>query len=176
MSETPGRWTGIFDFVTMITVVIGLTFGAFELRELRAAQQSQAVLQLFQTIQTPEYVEGVGLVLSLPPDLTAEELREELIDDDGLLMQQVRLTFEGLGVMVYREDVSIEWVDEFFRLAATTSWDKFEVLTIEERERSDYPAMMEWHQWLVERLRERADERGPTPAYEAYRDWAPSSR
>ena len=89
-------------------------------------------------------------------------------------MQQIRLTFEGLGVMVYRRDVPIEWVDELFRLMVTTSWDKFEPLTMEERKRLNYPGEFEWHQWLAERLVELHDGEEPVPAYEAYQDWTPT--
>ena len=176
MTDRAGRWGSVFDFVTMAAVLVGLTFGAVELRQLRAAQEAQVVLALFQTIQTPEYVHGSQLILALPENLSPDELRERLQGEDGRLMLHVRLTLEGLGMMVYREDVDIEWVDELFRLITLTTWDRFEALTLEEREVRDYPAMMEWHQWLAERLRERAGGESPTPAYEAYPDWKPSSR
>lgn len=170
----PGRrkgWSWLFDLVTMIAVLVGLTFGAIELRQLRTAQEAQAILQLYQTVQTPEYVLGSDLILQLPEGLSPEQLRERLQGDDGELMQQVRLTFEGLGVMVYRRDVSIEWVDELFRLMILTSWEKFEPLTLEDRRITGYSGLMEWHQWLAERLQERNAGENPRPAYEAYRDW-----
>jgi hypothetical protein len=164
----------LFDIVTMVAVLVGLTFGAIELRQLRTAQEAQAILELYQTVQTPEYVEGAGAILELPNGLSPDELREKLESEDGGLMAQVRLTFEGLGVMVYRRDVPIEWVDEMFRLLILTSWDKFEPLTLEERRLTGYSGYMEWHQWLAERLRERNAGQDPQPAYEAYRDWTES--
>jgi len=174
--DKPRIWSWLFDLITMVAVLVGLTFGAIELRQLRAAQESQAVLELYQTIQTPEYVRGGDLILALPDDLSPSELREYLSGEDGNLMQQVRLTFEGLGVMVYRRDVPIEWVDEMFRLVIITSWDKFEPLTLEDRQRLDYPGEFEWHQWLAERLRDLHQGEQPVPAYEAYRDWTPLGR
>ena len=157
----------------MLAVLAGLTFGAVELRQLRDAQEAQAVLELFQTIQTDTYIRGSTLIIALPDTASAEELRALDGTEEGDLMLQVRLTFEGLGVMVYRRDVDIEWVDEMFRFMILLSWDKFEKLTLEERELRDYPAQMEWHQWLAERLRERGGGDAPTPAYEAYRNWTP---
>lgn len=171
MAERSGRWAWVFDAITMVTVLVGLTFGAFELRELRSAQESQALLQLYQTVQTPEYVEGAQLIWDLPDDLTADELFALEATPEGLLMQRVTITFEALGLMVYRGDVSLEWVDELFRQMAIMSWEKFEAYTLQSREDAGYDGIMEWHQWLVERLRERADGEDPAPAYEAYRDW-----
>ena len=171
MSDRPRRWAWVFDFVTMLAVVVGLSFGAMELRQLGDAQEGQAVLELYRTIQTSDYIRGSSLIIALPETPSPEELRALDGTEEGDLMLQVRLTFEGLGFLVYRRDVDIEWIDELFRFMILTSWDKFEALTIEERELRDYPAQMEWHQWLTERLRERAGGASPTPAYEAYRDW-----
>jgi hypothetical protein len=163
----------VFDFVTMLAVIVGITFGAMELGQLGEAQEGQAVLELYQTIQTSEYIRGSSLIIGLPETPSPEELRAFDGTEAGNLMLQVRLTFEGLGFLVHRGDVDIEWIDELFRYMILTSWDKFEALTIEERELRDYPAQMEWHQWLVERLLARAGGASPMPAYEAYRDWTP---
>ncbi len=173
MSDRPRRLAWLFDFVTMVAVIVGLTFGGIELRELRASQEAAAVVELFQTIQTPEYIAGGNLIIALPDNLTPDELEDLLAADGGALMWQVRMTFEGLGVMVYRGDVNIEWVDEMFRFMILTSWEKFEPLTLQVREELGYGNFMEWHQWLAERLQDRADGSEPIPAYEAYRDWVP---
>ena len=171
MPDGGRRWSWLFDFVTMVAVLVGLTFGAIELRQLRTAQEAQAVLELFRTVQTPEYVRGSQLILALPEGLTPDELRQVEQSEDGQLMQQVQLTFESLGVMVYRRDVPIEWVDEMFRLMILTTWRKFEPLTLHERESTGYDGIMEWHQWLTERIEQRSDGEDPLPAYEAYQDW-----
>jgi hypothetical protein len=171
MRDGDKKWSWLFDFVTMVAVLVGLTFGAIELRQLRTAQEAQAILELYRTVQTPEYVRGTQLILALPEGLTPADLREIKHSEDGQIMQQVQLTFEGLGVMVYRRDVPIEWVDEMFRLMILTTWRKFEPLTLEERETTGYGGLMEWHQWLAERIEERSGGEDPRPAYDAYRDW-----
>ena len=176
MPDRGKRWSWLFDFVTMIAVLVGLTFGAIELRQLRTAQEAQSILELYRTVQTPEYIRGARLILALPEGLSPDELREIAQSEDGQLMWQVRLTLEALGVMVYRRDVPIEWVDELFRLITLTSWRKFESLTLEEREITGYSGVMEWHQWLAERLEERSGGEDPRPAYDAYRDWTEDGR
>lgn len=171
MTTRARRWSWIFDFVTMVAVLVGLTFGALELRQFREAQESQALVELFRAIQTPEYSRGVRLVRAVPDGLSAEELRGILDGPDGADILHLRLTFEGLGVMVYRRDVSIEWVDEMFHRVILLTWDKFEPLTLAER--AEYPSGWEWNQWLAERLRERSGDWDAVPAYEAYRGWKP---
>ena len=46
----------VFDLLTLIAVVIGLTFAGIELRQVRAAQEAQTVLQLFETLKSEDYV------------------------------------------------------------------------------------------------------------------------
>ena len=174
MSDKHGRWSWVFDFITMAAVLVGLTFGAIELRQIREAQESQTVLQLFETLHAPGFARGISLIFELPDTISPTGLREVMGTEEGEFMQRVRLAFEGIGVMVYREDISIEWVDEMLRYSILVSWDRFEQLTLEDRELSGLPDLMEWHQWLAERLMEGRTG-SQTPAYEAYADWTPGS-
>lgn len=159
------------ELVTLITIVIGLTFAAMELRQLRSEQESQTVLQLFETIKSNEYIRVNTLLDGIPDGLTADELRSRLSQDELDQILQLKLTWEAIGVMVYRRDVSIEWINELFRFNILRSWDKLSSLTYAERQETGYSGINEWHEWLVDRLRE-LDE-APVPAYEAYSDWTP---
>jgi len=174
VSDKHGRWSWIFDFITMAAVLVGLTFGAIELRQIRDAQESQTILQLLETVQEPSYTRGVALIFALPDTISPTGLRAMMGTEEGELMQQVRMTFEFIGVMVYRGDISIEWVDEMLRYSILFSWLRFERLTIEDREHLGLPDIFEWHQWLAERLRE-GRVGAQAPAYEAYADWTPGS-
>ncbi len=105
----------LIDLVTLITVLVGLTFAGLELRQVRLAQESQVVLQFFETMNSSEYVEASGLIQSLPGGLSASQIRDRLSEDQMQQITQLRLAYEALGLMVYRGDISIEWVDELFR-------------------------------------------------------------
>jgi hypothetical protein len=143
-----------------------------ELRQLHAEQESQTVLQLFETIRSNEYIRASILLDGIPDGLSAAELEDRFSQEDLNSILQLRLTWEALGVMVYRRDVSIEWVNELFRFNILRSWDKLESLTYANRERTGYGGINEWHEWLVDRLREMGEVQ-QTPAYEAYSDWNP---
>ena len=162
----------LIDLATLMTVVVGLTFAGVELRHVRTAQESQTVLELFQTIRSPEYVLASSVIQELPEGLTAQELQETLSREEVRLITQLQLTYEALGLMVYRGDVSLEWVDELFRHFILESWDKLKPITYQRRENTGYRGFNEWHQWLAERLRDKS-ELQPVPAYEAFADWTP---
>ncbi len=172
MADKGHRWAWTIESLTLLTVVVGLIFGAGELREIRRSQESQTILELFQMVQTPEYARGLQAIFALPGGLTQAELNEAVAPEDDPLVFQIRLTFENLAVMVFRGDVHIEWVDEMFRFAILTVWDRLGPSTLEARQ-GGYDGLWEWHQWLVERLLERSGGGSPVPAYEAYREWSP---
>ena len=160
----------LFDFFTMVAVIIGLIYGALELRSIRAAQERDSVLELVRTIQTPEYARAMRVVQNLPDDLTLADFRD-LPEEEWLLISHFRLTWESLGIMVYRRDVSLDWVDEFYRYNILLSWEKLGPLVHEHRQEVGYDGLNEWFQWLAERLMERNEGQDPVPAHEAYRDW-----
>ena len=91
--------------------------------------------------------------------------------ENEIELTQLLFTFEGLGLMVFRGDVSIDVVDEMFRLNVTSGWRKLGPWIVSERERIGYSNNWEWFQWLAERLEERSGGEVPDPAYELYRDW-----
>ena len=75
MSFTKSDLSWIIELLTLTAVVVGLSFGAIELRQLRTAQEAQTILQLFDTIKSADYVAATNLVRSLPYGLTAKEYR-----------------------------------------------------------------------------------------------------
>ena len=171
-SYSKRNFSWLLDLSTLIAVVVGLSFAAMELRQLSAAQESQNLLELYQITRSEEFLVGTDLVFSLPEGLSAAELRERLTDNDMRLIEHLHLTFEALGVMVYRRDVSLDWVDELFQFSILQTWDKMEPLTVDIRETIGYRGWNEWHQWLAERLKEK-NQVQPVPAYEAFADWSP---
>ena len=72
----------IIELTTLIVVVIGLTLAAMELRQLRSEQESQTMLQLFDTMKSDNYIYATTLVLELPEGLSADEIREKLSESD----------------------------------------------------------------------------------------------
>jgi hypothetical protein len=167
------EWKWIFDAITALSVVVGVTIGVIELRQLRTAQQSQTLLELYQTLQDPDQVRARDALFRMPDTLSAAGMEAVLAGPDGPLILQALLAFEGMGVMVYRGDISIEWVDEFFHLAIVSSWDKVKTGVLARRQRANYPGVLEWHQWLAERLKEREASSQNAGAYDLYRDWKP---
>ena len=83
----------------------------------------------------------------------------------------VVLTFECIGVMVFRGIVPLEMVNELLGGVCVESWVRLERYVQNLRVKSKRKTMSEWFQWLAERLEEQHTRNGRLPAYEQHRHW-----
>jgi hypothetical protein len=81
------------------------------------------------------------------------------------------LTWESLGVMLFRRELTLDVMDDFFSGAIVISWRKLHVLVEDDRGLLGRKTVWEWFQWLAERMIAREDAAPPTPAHVMHRDW-----
>ena len=80
-------------------------------------------------------------------------------------------TWESLGILVHRREISLKLVEDFFSGPIALSWLKFQNLVEEMRRELDRDTYFEWFQWLAERVMERESSLPPIPAHIEYRAW-----
>ena len=76
-------------------------------------------------------------------------------------------------ILVFRGEVSIDLVDDFFSGPIVVSWRKLQCYFFDERRETGRETVGEWFQWLAERFAEREGAAPPVPANVQYRDWRP---
>ena len=86
-------------------------------------------------------------------------------------MYALMTTWESLGILIHRGEMSIELVDDFFSGPITVSWRKLQSQVFGEREALGRETVGEWFQWLAERFADRESSEPPVPAHIAHRDW-----
>ena len=80
-------------------------------------------------------------------------------------------TFESLGILVYRCEVKLELIDDFFSGPVILFWSKLKNYFLEIRESSNRENYGDWVQWLAERLEEREAKTTLSPAHITYKKW-----
>ena len=163
---------GIAEIVSAIAVVFGFGFAVSEVRRNRKARVRESALALVNSYQSPEFSNAIMLVVYLPGGLTRSELERELGADMSLIAL-LMTTWESLGVLVFRREVSLDLVDDFFSGPIVLSWRKLRVLVEEMRSQDQRETYFEWFQWLAERMLDRETEAEPVPAHVQHRDWRP---
>jgi hypothetical protein len=174
--EPPGMsLEDALQLVETLAVISALGFGLVQLRQYRLDKNREAALALLKSFQTPEFAKALNIVYRLPEGLSKDEI-EEAVGDDFHLVYALMTTWESLGVLVHRGEMSLDLVDDFFSGPITVSWRKLKGHVFGEREIVQRETVEEWFQWLAERFAERESGAPPVPAHIAHRDWTPPAR
>src|SRR5262249_47825835 len=94
-------------------------------------------------------------VLSLPDGADTQKIREVLGPDGEDAVYLVSLNFESLGILLFRREVTLHLVDDFFSGPILLSWQKLKVHSEECRRTLNRETFDEWFHWLAERMMER---------------------
>jgi hypothetical protein len=161
----------IANLINAIAVTAGVIFAAAQIRQYRQRRQRDAMLELVRSFQSPAFTAALRRVLSLPDGADSAKIREVLGPDGEDAVYLVSLTWESLGVLVYRRQVTLDLVDDFFSGPLLISWQKLKVYSEEWRRTLNRETGNEWFHWLAERMLEREKTVPPIPAYVAHRHW-----
>jgi hypothetical protein len=108
----------------------------------------------------------------LPDGLSKQQI-ESSLGEDLHRVYAMTTTWESIGVLVFRGEVSIDLVDDFFSGPIVVSWRKLQSYFFDERRETGRETVGEWFQWLAERFAERESATPPVPAHVQHRDWRP---
>jgi hypothetical protein len=80
-------------------------------------------------------------------------------------------TFESLGILVFRRDIDIRLVEDFFSGILVIGGKKMKNYVAEVRRLSGRETYYEWYQWLSEQVERREQVMSAVPAFVEHRDW-----
>ena len=166
--------SNIANLINAIAVTAGVIFAAVQIRHYKRHRQREAMLELVRSFQSPAFTAALRRVLSLPDGADTAKIRELLGPDGEDAVYLVSLTWESLGVLVFRREVTLDLVDDFFSGPLILSWQKLTVYSDEWRSSLNRETGNEWFHWLAERMLEREKASPPVPAYIAHRNWRES--
>jgi hypothetical protein len=156
--------------IATATFVAGVLFTAVQLRHGRRAREREVALEILRLIQTPAFARALRLMYDLETGLSRAEI-EARLGDEMQFLYSMMISWESLGVLVYRRQIELELVDDFVSGSLLLSWRKLERYVREERAARGRDTLLEWFQWLAERMIERESKTPVVPAYEAHAGW-----
>ena len=162
----------ILQAIATATFVAGAIFTMVQLRHGRRAREREVALEILRLIQTPHFAKALRLMYDLEPGLARAEVEARLGDDMNFVYAMM-ITWESLGVLVYRRQLDLQLVDDFVSGSLLLSWRKLERYVKEERVARGRETLLEWFQWLAERMIERESRTPVVPAHRAHADWRP---
>jgi hypothetical protein len=162
----------ILQAIATATFVAGAAFTVVQLRHARRAREREVALEIVRLLQTPDFARALRLMYDLEPGLSRAEV-ERRLGADMHYVYSMMISWESLGVLVYRRQLDLQLVDDFVSGSLLLSWRKLERYVKEERTARGRDTLLEWFQWLAERMLERESKTPVVPAYQAHADWTP---
>jgi hypothetical protein len=163
--------TAISTAFTGVVIAVTAIVGVIQLRQIREQRRDAGTIELVRSFQDADFTNAVHLVLALPRNVSAAELREKGHEYQSAV-DTIGMRFESLGLLVYRGVVSFDVTEELIGGGVVSAWERLEATIRERRDALDYPMWMEWFQWLAEQFQTR-DRMHQAPAHERLRGWRP---
>jgi len=158
------------NLATALTLVVALAFGIVQVREGRQKRREMATLEALRPITSADAARMWVHYRRLPATFDYSDA-QFMASDAGLALTYFSLVFEDLGLLVKERVIDIGLVELAVGDAVTQFWAKVQPQATAARERLQRPDILEWTQWLAEKLSERRAGQARTPAYEAFRGW-----
>lgn len=162
--------TTLLSLISTSAIVAAGIFAGVQIRLFNKQRARESALQMVHSFRTPEFLNAVNIVFDLPEGLSKKEIEERL--GERLISVLVMFgTFESLGILVFRREIDIQLVEDFFSGIIILSGKKLKRYLVEVREASNRQTYYEWFQWLYEQLEKRELKTPAVPSYLAFRDW-----
>src|SRR2546428_2866600 len=125
------------NVVNAIAVTAGVIFAAAQIGYYRQRRRRDAMLELVRSFQSPAFTSALRRVLSLPDGADTQKIREVLGPDGEDAVYLVSLTWESIGLLLFRRELTLDLIDDFFSGPILLSWKKLQVYSEESRRTLD---------------------------------------
>lgn len=160
----------IGEFAGAIGVIATLAYLGVQIRQTRKSNERDAAIELIRSFQTPEFTRMLQRSFDMPVGLTRQEFETRYSEDLALLYSYFA-TWESLGIMVQRRQISLELVCDFFSHPILHAWRVWEVYVTDLRKDLERDTPWEWFQWLAEQVALRESTEPSIPAYIEHKNW-----
>lgn len=162
----------IFQVIGIFAVLYGIVIGIKQLKLDRQQRRDLAVMECARSFEDSEFTEAYRLLSELNPNLSKEDVLAMGEKYEAAVIR-VGMKFETIGLLVYKDVVPIDAIEDLVGGVALLLWDILNRFITESREQGNHPTYFEWFHWLVDRLKERGRFQNQPPAFEANKEWKP---
>lgn len=158
------------DVISATSIVGGLIFGVFQIKNMQEQQRDTIAITLSQTFYSQDLANALTLLQDVPKDASLADIRQK-----GAEYEQAALTvctsFETMGLLVFKRIAPLDLVLDLAGGIVTTTHRRLSKWLIEIREELDQPSFAEWFDWLGDQAEREKSLK--LPAQIAHRDWRP---
>ena len=153
-------------------VIGGVIFGLAQLRLYHRERQDRAAIEVVRSMLSQHFPSSYRLMTHLPDGVTLAQVRAKGPQYEEAVFAMATV-FETLGFMVYRGVVSLDVARNLIGGVCVSMWRKLETYLREVSRTEGQERVVEWWEWLVDRLEEHDRGLPRGRASERFRDWKP---
>jgi hypothetical protein len=161
-------WANIAEIIGAGSIVSGLIFGGFQLRQYRVQQRNTVAINLAQTFYNHSLAKALALLQSVPDGIGLQELRSKGPEYERAVVTVIT-TFETMGLLVFKRIAPRDMVMDLSGGVIGVMCRKLRNLQNELREEQQQPSWGEWFEWLGDQALKYKSRK--EPAHIRYRDW-----
>ena len=135
------------------TIITGLFFGWFQVRQFRIQQRNTVATNLAQTFYSPDLARAITLLRGLPDGISAEDLRSRGPEYEHAAVT-VTTSFETMGLLVFKGVASFDMVMDLAGGIVSVMHRKLANWEKTLRQEQEQPSWGEWFEWLADRAAE----------------------
>lgn len=137
------------NIATTVAIVGGVIFAAWQIRVATRARETQISLQLIEMLQTRDLTEGLSALHDVPDGLGWKEIQAALGAHWVSAFALIN-ALDGLGILVFRREVSPRIADDFYHHAVSVVWTKTRAAILERRQAPGRESSFQFLEWLAE--------------------------
>jgi len=160
----------IISLISAAMFVISVIIALIQLSLVKKQRAREAELLLVRSFQTMEFMRAQNLVLNLPDGLSKKDILEMKPEEKNLIFYWLG-SWEALGIMVFKREISLSVMDDYFSGPIIISWKKLAAYVEQDRKDLNRETMHEWYQWLAEHMMERENKIPVKPAHITHKNW-----
>jgi hypothetical protein len=143
------------NIATTAAVVGGVIFGGWQIRAAARARATQVSLHLVEMLYSRDLMDGLSVLNELPEGLSWTELQTQL-GGRWIAVFTLINTLDGLGILVFRNEVAPDVADDFFHHAVAIVWQKAGAAIIDRRQQTGRETGFRFLEWLAREQARRA--------------------
>ncbi|MEH6589796.1 MAG: hypothetical protein V7746_06065 [Halioglobus sp.] len=158
------------EIIGACSILTGLAFGFFQIRQYRAQQRDAIAINLSQTFYNRDLARAITLMQNVPDGSTLAEIRALGHKYEAAALT-VCTSFETMGLLVFKRIAPLDLVLDLAGGIVSVMYKKLLPWLNDVRAEQDQPSFAEWFEWLGEKAIELKTDK--EPAHIAHKSWAP---
>ena len=159
------------EIIDACSILTGLVFGLFQIRQYRAQQRDAVAINLAQTFYNRDLARALTVMQNIPDGIRLEELRNLGVEYETAALT-VCTSFETMGLLVFKRIAPLDLVLDLAGGIVSVMCHKLRPWMNDLRAEQGQPSWGEWFEWLGDRALELKEVK--EPAHIEHKSWKPA--